>query len=347
MLHVDLGAEVADELVRQEALDIDLGDIRIAEIGVARAIGRLGRLGEHMDAVGLAQIGHVVASQHAQDHQRSEPLAVGRAFGDIIAVMIGRDRRHIIGALLVEIIGLMRAADSAQRGDDVVGHLALVEAVAALARDPAQRGGKRRLDALVADRGGVSARQVLRGRVGMQFQLAAPFGPVGGHARRDEEAVLGSVDGSGKHFGQRLRAMILAQRAPGIDGAGHGDGLDAGLGNIAGAGRRIFLGIDLGRGAAGAVQRDRRAALWRIERKTVAADARHRRIDHALHGNRGKRRIDGIAARLQHLHRSERRQRVRGCGHPVLGNGNGTGNGHEVTHEGPLSVRSRHPQIAR
>jgi len=56
------------------------------------------------------------------------------------------------------------------------------------------------------------------------------------------------------------------------------------------------LGIDLGRRTAGAVQRDRRAALRRIEGETIAADASHRGIGHALHGDRRQRRIDGIAA---------------------------------------------------
>ena len=54
-----------------------------------------------------------------------------------------------------------------------------------------------------------------------------------------------------------------------------------------------------------------RAPLRRIDRKAIAADPRHHRIDHALHGNRRDARIDRVAAGAKHLQRHQRRHRMR------------------------------------
>jgi hypothetical protein len=50
---------------------------------------------------------------------------------------------------------------------------------------------------------------------------------------------------------------------------------------------------------------------------SVAADAGHRRLDHAEDGGGGDGGIDGVAARPEHIEGGDARLRVRSGGHPA------------------------------
>ena len=101
---------------------------------------------------------------------------------------------------------------------------ALIEGLAALAADPAQGRGERRVAHPVADRGRLAARQHdLCGRRVLQFPLVAV--PVPGDARGHAIAVFGGAGGGLEQFGERLGAVLAVERAPGVDRARHRHGM--------------------------------------------------------------------------------------------------------------------------
>ena len=118
----DLGAHPGGIAVGQQALDRHLRMFGIAEEGVARAIGRLGRLGVKMNPVGLGEFiaAQIVAFERPQHHQRAQALAVGRAFEHLVAAIGRRDRFDIFAFLRGEILERVQAAQRVELGDDVL-----------------------------------------------------------------------------------------------------------------------------------------------------------------------------------------------------------------------------------
>ena len=74
-----------------------------------------------MQPVGLAErlAAEGVACERAQDHQRRHPLAVRRAFVDVVAAIGGGDRLDPFRALSGEILRLVQSAERVEPGDDV------------------------------------------------------------------------------------------------------------------------------------------------------------------------------------------------------------------------------------
>ena len=134
---------------------------------------------------------------------------------------------------------------------------------------------------------------------------------------------------------------MLEQPGPGVDRARNGDGVHGAL-ELVDAELHEALGRGGGRRPPRAVERDHAALGGRQQDEAVAADPGHRRLDHALNGDRRDRGVDGIAAGAQDIERRERRQRVRGRRHAVLGVGRGAAGQLEVAHgRSPGQVRWR------
>src|SRR5690606_8636147 len=148
-------------------------------------------------------------------------LVVRRQLPKLDAAVCDRDRIDIRAPLGREILERVEAAQLPQLSDDVLGHLALIETVAALLSDDFQRAGKRWKANYLADTRRPPIRQEMLPRSGVTLQLLGDVGPVEGHARRDWESAFGILDGRSKNAGQRLGAMIGKERRPPVDGAGH------------------------------------------------------------------------------------------------------------------------------
>ena len=133
--------------------------------------------------------------------------------------------------------------------------------------------------------------------------------PVPGDARRDHEAVLGAADRRLQQFRQVARAVTLEQPGPGVDRTRHGDAV---RGAVELAHPQLAQPLDRrsGRGPPGAVERDHAARRRREQDEAVAPDPGHRRLDHALHGDRGDGRVHRVAAGAQDVERGQRRQRM-------------------------------------
>ena len=304
---------------RQQMFDRGLDLLGIAEQGVAVQIDLLAGFGEGVDAIDLRHLADVVARQHVEHHQGGQALPVRRTFVHLIAAIVRRHRRHVVRVRARKILQRVQAADRAQLGHDVFGNGALVESRSSLFRDRAQRRRKpgvahaRTGDGRLAiDQEGFRSVRVL----GRDRHVAVP---VPGDAGLHDVAFVRQLDRGRQDFAEAPGAVVFHQLRPGADRAGHHHGMRRMLGD-----RNVSLAIPCRvrrrRRPAGAVERDRRgAALRRVERKAIAADARHHRIDHALHGDRCDSGIDRVAAGAKHLQRHQRRHRMRRRGRGLRG----------------------------
>ena len=203
-------------------------------------------------------------------------------------------------------------------GDDVLGNRPQVEAVAAPLRNRAQGLGQFRLTVDLAQARRAAAGQKDAPGRGVEAQDLRGVAPIERDPLGDRVAVPGEGDGRLKHFAQALGAVILQQGGPGIHGAGHGDRVGRLLADLGDALLREPAGIGGGRRPSGAVEGNHlAAALGREEHEAIAADAGRLRLDDALHGAGGDRRVHGVAAVLKYPQRRHRGERVRGGGHAV------------------------------
>ena len=189
-------------------------------------------------------------------------------------------------------------AEGAQRGDDVLGHLAAIEPLASLARNPAQH---LRLTRSAEDLPHLRCRAIKQIETPCVTTQVVPVGcPVKGHAWCDGHPLIGVMDRRCQHIGQRKATMGIMQLAKGIDCAGQGDGL-----NPVGGHARMPLGAQFissqgGRGAARPVQPDHllRACGFQQD-KTVAANAGHLRLTDPQQDRPGNGGIYRVATPLQ------------------------------------------------
>ena len=193
----------------------------------------------------------------------------------------------------------MRAAEPAQRRDDVVRNRARVEPRPPRAPDHPQGRGERRLPVDVALGRRLVAGQEHGGGLRQPPEAGRVAAPIEGDTGRDRVAVLGSLRGRFEERREIKLAVIAVQPQPGVDRAWDGDGerrdvLDDGNAVL---GREFERG---GRGrAAGAVERHRLLARPLNDGEAIAPDAGHAGLDHAEKRGRGDRGVDRAAAAPQ------------------------------------------------
>ena len=108
------------------------------------------------------------------------------------------------------------------------------------------------------------------------------------------------------------------ERRPAVDDARHGDRVDAGVRDA----RQLARGKGVQRcRVAGAAARVEAVQLFRFgvvnDREQITTDAVHRRFDNREDCRGGNRRVDRVAALLQHLQAGGRRERLARRDHPV------------------------------
>ena len=175
-------------------VDLHLGGI--ADILLAHHVGDARGLGFEMEALDAErrEFRQVEARQDVEHHQHGDAGAVRRALPDVEALVHGADRRGRLGGVLGEILHRVQAADAAQRLDHVLGDLALVEGVAAVLGDRAQRLAELGLAQHLAGQHRPAMRQQIARRVGAVLQLLELVLPVEGDARRDDVALFRRLD---------------------------------------------------------------------------------------------------------------------------------------------------------
>ena len=126
------------------------------------------------------------------------------------------------------------------------------------------------------------------------------------------------ADGVLQHFVETESAVRLEDRLPRIDRARHRNGMRRCRRNLARqACREHALGGGSRRRAARAVVAPYRRIRLRHEAEAVAADAGHRRLDHAQRRDSRDGSIGGRAASLEYVDRRDARERMGGRGHSL------------------------------
>ncbi len=298
------------------------------------------------------QIGERQARQDVEHQEGDHALPIGRAFIDVEAAIVAVDRRHELAGRGREIGLAMAPAAALQEARHGCRQLALVERGRPVLADPAQGRGQRRQAQPIARHRRPAVRQIEPAAALAALQGRHQLRPVTGDPRRHHEAVLGGPDRRLQQLRQILAAMRRQQPAPGVDRARHGHAMHAVRRQLGHALIEQLLQPQAGRRPARAVQRDHAALRWRHQDEAVAADAGHGRLDHALHRHRRDRRVDRIAAGAQHVEGRQRRRRMRGRGHAMLGKSGRTAGALEIAHGHLLLARraaagAALPQVSR
>ncbi len=258
-------------------------------MAVAQRIGEARRLDAEMEPLRRGRIHalHVELLEDVEDDQGGDALAVRRQLGDADALVVTDHRRLDRAAVACEVLELEEAALGLRGADDVLGDAALVEALGALGGDLLQRRAQRRAGHALAGGRGAAVDEVVPCGAGILGEGSDIARPVEGDARRHRPAFLGVADGVLQHAAEVEPAVGLEDRLPGLDGAGHGDGMD-GIGRHGGeaGGPQLLGGHGLGGAARAVIAPDRLAGLG-DEGEAVAADAGHVRLDHGHDADRG------------------------------------------------------------
>ena len=301
-----------------------------------------------MEAQGAVRVepGELEALQDVEHQQRDHALAVGRALIDLMAAVGGADRVDELAGRAREVVDGVQAAGLGEEPHHALGELTPVERFGPVRRDPLQGVGERRQADLLAGGRRMIVGQVEDAACGAAQQAFAGLCPVMGDPRGDDEAALGVADGGLQELVQPLAAVGREQPRPGIDRARHGHAMGVGV-EIGHALLPQALEARRGRRPAGAVEGDDAAARRRQQHEAVAADAGHRRLDHALHGDGRDRGVDRVAAGAQHVERGQRRRRMRCRRHAALAVGDRPPRQREVTHATPSSNSVRRASLYR
>ncbi|MNV49401.1 hypothetical protein D3C71_1413550 [compost metagenome] len=251
----------------------------------------------------------------------------------VITAIIRADRLHPVCTIVAsgEVFHRVQPAQRIEMGDHFCRGFSFIESGRTLGSDFLEAFGKQRLLDDVAGGRRLSVRQEDGCGMGVARYASLVVSPVHGDTRGDDKTLAGITDGAHEQTLQRQCTVIGMQAAPGGNRAGHGDRMRAGLRNFAGKTEFRQFGYTCCRWcAAGAVQRLDLLSSRRVERKTIATDPRHQRINDALDRNGGDRRIHGIAAILQDFQPGCGRQRVGGGDHGFGGERRRASRGEEI-----------------
>ncbi len=277
--------------------------------------------------------------QHGQRLEQGGPLTPQPGLGDLHALPLVH-RRRLPGGLVG---GEVRAAD--QPGQHLpagVPPLARPERLDGLGHEAAAPRVARRLGLLGDGRrraAGVDEPLQHRGVGRVAEQLSRPRGPTAGQPEVGRRRPVGleeladALDGGGRpgdqrvavaripdrrleDGGQRQRAVVAQEEQPGVDRAGHGRRERAGAGHVVEAERRERLaGRRRGRRSLAAQHPRARVLRGGHDGREVAARPVEVGLDDVQHEATGGRRVEGVAAELEHPLRRLRGEPVRGGDH--------------------------------
>ena len=309
----------------------------IGNEGVADRIGKLGGLDLEVEAIGSQWIrrgGKPV--QNVQENESGEALPAWRNLVEIDAAIAGTDRVDIVGPELGKVGERMGAALRIEEADEIAGDIALIEGIPPLFGENAQGFGENGKAHPLARKRCPTVEQKLLAGAGIMLQLLAVLGPVGCGALVDHEPVLGKIDGGFENIGEGTCAVIGQKPPPGIDRAGHGDGVD----RVGGKGgdpliKQALIGEAGGRPARAIIAVKFLLVGAPIEGEAIAANAGIVRLDHALRGGGGEGGIHGIAARPQNLDGEHGGELLRGGGGTLATIGNRTTRKMQISHQYP------------
>ena len=295
----------------QQPLDRHRGARRIGHVGPRvgeRQPNRLDRRVQRLDRARRRRR-DVDSFENVQRDQRRDPLAVGRALVDRVAAVGRRERRLECRAVRGQIVQRHAAAVQLQRLDDRPRRRAPVEGVGAAFGDGAQHPRDARIAPHLARARRALAEQQIAARRPLLAQQLLLARPAAADHRRDREALFGQLDRRRERLAQRHPSEAAQRVRPAGDRARRGHRVRAlPLETLRAAGP---LQRQRGGAAPAPVDRLHRPVRCAVEEaEAVAADPRRVGLDHRQRRGCGHRRVGRVAARLQHPHPRQRRQRL-------------------------------------
>ena len=260
------------------------------------------------------QRSQVEVLQDAQRDLRGDALPVGRNLVQRVPPVVLRGRAHPLGPVGREIGLGHRPAMVPGMGRSGSRHLAAVEVLTLAARDHPQRARRvGKAETLTHLRLTAMRQEGLRetGLAG-QFGQRCRSGPLVLHDHRHRITAFGHVDGRRQQVGEGQLAEAPTQFDPGRHGTGHRDRVPAALGRCLDVDAVLGTKV-LGRPGLWCTSRRVQAVQFlaipqnaeRVRTQAVAAG-----FDDGHHRGGGDRRIDRIAAGLQHAQSGLRGQWV-------------------------------------
>ena len=125
-VHPDVPDVLVGEFPGENAGDVDMDLLGIADVLLAHHVGDARGLGLEMEALDAerGEFGQVEAGQDVEHHQHGDARAVRRALPDVMALVDGADRRRRFGGVAGKVLQRVQAADAAQGLDHVLGDAA-------------------------------------------------------------------------------------------------------------------------------------------------------------------------------------------------------------------------------
>ena len=337
---VDKPAPLGGVGLREQALQRNLGERRVGVELRAVLEGELLGLDQQVQGVGgaVAHLREVEAFEDVEHLERGDALRVGRQLIDVVAAVIDGDGFDPGGLVVLEVGLAEKTAVGAHEGVDLIGDLALVEGVAALFRDQAERVRQRRV---LEDLTLVWSAPLLRQGFGGQtscvdaVSLEESSGKLVGlgvaHADAPEvadvlgdgEALVRVADGRREQVLHRQLAELAVQREPAVDGTRHGDRQKAAGRDVVRRGGLRQLGLHLlvaepERGTARGVEAVELLGLRIVnDGEEIAAHAVAHRFHQTECRIRGNGRVHGGAAGFEDIESGLRGERVAGADHAV------------------------------
>ncbi len=224
--------------------------------------------------------------------------------------VVDRDRLDPVRLVVGKIGFLDQAAGLAGMRDDRRGKLAVIEIVTVAFGDARQRARLSGTNELFRRQRRAAVRREGLAIARLRQQLAHLLLPLPMHRRRHQIAVGGVPDRRLEQVRERQLAELVRQRAPGGDDARHRHRVPA-------AARHGVFSLEVtGRHPLRRPPRGVQSVQLAVrpdQRKTVAADPVHARLDHRQRNRRGKSGVDRVAAAQIHRKARGRRQRLRGA----------------------------------
>ena len=279
-----------------------VGEARVGEMAVAVVIGDLLGLHHEMHRVGPEErlFVQLEGLQQVQHLEHGEALGRRRRLVDRHVAIAALDRLAPARRLRLEVVQREEAVVGVGVAHQLARHLAVVEAVPAVAGDGLQRAREIRVleDLVVLEED--------RRRFRTLGQIIPRRRQPMREARRHRKAVAREADGAFQAALQRQAAVGGVRHAPARDGAGHGEraGQRTAIGHFVEAAPREGLDRAARGRAAAAVDVAHGVGRGVVDQpEGVAADAGHVGIEDGERGTRRDRRIDGRAAVAQHRRR--------------------------------------------
>ena len=328
------GLVLGGRLVRIDLLPargrVLLGDERLQELrGHAVGIGEVGRtvgepnplrFDEPVQIVGavVAERLDVVALENVQHLERHEALGIGRHLVDVVAAVARVNRVHPIRLVAGEIGLGEKPAALLKVGRDGASDRALVERIASSRGHLLQRSRQVRVAEDVARPRHAPARQKHCSRGRICRQLPGRGVPLVRDDLGHGVTITCVADGRRQRTRERDRPVLRKELGPAGQRAWNRHRIRAVVGHLREASGQQHVGVGLRAGAAAGVQAPQPLCLRVVDdRKDVAADAGHRRLDDGEDGGGRDSGVDRIPTFLQHLQACGRRERLARGDQPV------------------------------